>query len=73
MRLLCVAAVAMFATSWAARAAGLQTSNADAQHGKNTSPSYSKSRIVIPEPSGVALLGTGLLGFAGVIRRRSAD
>lgn len=25
----------------------------------------------IPEPSSIALLGTGLLGFAGVVRRRS--
>ncbi len=31
---------------------------------------YSASLTTVPEPGSVALLGTGLLGFAGVVRRK---
>ena len=33
---------------------------------------YTTAAAVTPEPSGIALLGTGLLGVAGVVRRRFA-
>lgn len=33
---------------------------------------YTPNTAATPEPSSIALLGTGLLGFAGVLRKRFA-
>lgn len=73
MRLLCcVAAVMLFAASGDAGARDLQTLRAST-HADSVSLHTAKRDSTIPESSGVALLGTGLLGFASVIRRRFVD
>jgi hypothetical protein len=75
MRLLCcvVTAVMMLAAGGSARADGGQTFEASAHDASSRSAPLlrsAKKKSGIPEGSGVALLGAGLLGFAAVMRRR---
>lgn len=73
MRLVCcVAAIILLAASGSAEAKNLQTFRASA-HSSAAFPHTVKRDLTIPESSGVALLGTSLLGFAGVIRKRFVD
>lgn len=70
MRLVCcVVAVILLGAGGSAEARDLQTFRAGA-HSNSASLRHEKRDSTIPEPSGVALLGTSLLGFAGVIRKR---
>jgi hypothetical protein len=69
----CVVAGILFAASRSADAKVLQTFNAGAHSISNVSARSAKRYSTIPEPSGVALLGTSLLGFAGAIRKRFVD
>lgn len=73
MRLLCcVVAVILLGAGGSAEARDLQTFRASA-HANSASLHAVKRDSTIPESSGVALLGTSLLGFAGVIRKRFVD
>lgn len=73
MRLVrCVVAVILLAAGGSAGATDLQSFRAGAH--ANSAASHAATRgSTIPESSGVALLGTSLLGFAGVIRKRFVD
>jgi hypothetical protein len=75
MRLVCcvVTAAMMLAAGGSARADILQTFDASGHEAASSSAPLLRSarkKPAIPEPSGVALLGMGLLGFAAVMRRR---
>lgn len=66
----CVIAAIAFAEGGFAEASVVKTMGAGAHSGYNAALRSAKRESTVPESSGVALLGTGLLGFAGLIRKR---
>jgi len=71
MRLVCcVIAAIVFVVGGSAQASVSKALRVGAHSGYNSSLRSAKRSSTIPEPSGVALLGTSLLGFAGMIRKR---
>jgi len=74
MRLVCfVIAAILFVAGRTARGSVSKTLGVGVHSGYNAALRSAKRDSTIPESSGVALLGTSLLGFAGVIRKRFVD